>query len=642
VDRAKVGFIGYVLLLAACVGLVFYARMVARDRYVVTVRDYRAPEQEDGLLLRDDDPADKRPAFDPELVDSRVLGYYEDWEVNKSAAVIELDCPLVKPGQDNDLLRLRSSYADVVAEDVINLLPSANMLDAVAKQFDDGLYAAVDLACFRGELGLSSSVPDLLEEVFGGLDANSPARPFLAAALSLASRDVPLTDDEEGMKARWLARFEMNGAASTPISFYTWDAELERVWRTMRFLQHEFVQESTGGLAIPRDIARVLELKPELLSGYRAVNTMYGRLTNPLVALPVDALIGAREPLPQIARRRGVRHASVAVFPPSTSRENELFGRLFPGAVPPEANLMVQLIRRVRSGEVDLAPTPEDGWYQWQVYALETLLLPKKGQEGSKLLLTVSYKKRLIEAFKAMVTKRREVHARQTLMNVSDTIGFAEGEVQPRLRIEPCATFYLRTARAYGFVRDLLAATAGEECLAAMHGLKEDGLRDLDLASELDAIMQRFYGFYLVACEDIGMRPEFLPDEPVDADAAKADALAWLEQLDESEDLARDVRISVPVYSDQATTCLWAVLGVRLAKLDASYARAPKIRPADGSEDWSDPEGWQLGTAHYVIPVEEFGEFRLTGTSSLTREQFRAICDRHRTKDRILKALSGM
>ena len=76
--------------------------------------------------------------------------------------------------------------------------------------------------------------------------------------------------------------------------------------------------------------------------------------------------------------------------------------------------MMAVLIRRIRDGTVKLAPGKNDGWYQYQVYALETMLLPEKGQEDGKLLLTAEYKKRLIEAFKALVAKRRETHATAT------------------------------------------------------------------------------------------------------------------------------------------------------------------------------------------------------------------------------------
>ena len=405
------------------------------------------------------------------------------------------------------------------------------MIDGAAKQFDDGLYAAVDLACFRGELGLSPAVPQWVASVFSHLPAKSPARPFLAAALELGGEKTPAGDVNQEEKAKWLADFEQDKAASKPIGFYTWTPELQRTWRFYRFLQHEF---DADHLAIPRDVAAVLKDHADLLKQYRAINAFYGRLTNPLICLPVDALIDAKQDVAALAKQRGASHATVALFPPSTSRETELFERLFPDGLPADANLMVTLIRRIRSGEVDLKPSTKpggDGWYQYQVYALETLLLPGRGQENDKLLLTAEYKKRLVEAFKAMITTRRETHARQ--LETAKCCGekpLSRGEVSPRLRIEPCATFYLRTARAYAFLQNFLRSTVGRERLEKLHGLKQGGTREATLDAELDALARRFYGFYLLACEDIGMRPQFLPDEPVDQAAAQGEALKWLEQ----------------------------------------------------------------------------------------------------------------
>ena len=57
-------------------------------------------------------------------------------------------------------------------------------------------------------------------------------------------------------------------------------------------------------------------------------------------------------------------------------------------------------------------PSPSSGWYEYQIYALETFLLPEKGEENPKLLLTKAYKKRMLEAFQALMTKRRETHVR--------------------------------------------------------------------------------------------------------------------------------------------------------------------------------------------------------------------------------------
>jgi hypothetical protein len=393
-------------------------------------------------------------------------------------------------------------------------------------------------------------------------------------------------------------------------------------------------------------VAAALADAPDLLARYRALNAFYGRLTNPLACLSADALIGATDDLDALARRHGVRRATVAILPPSGSRETELFNRLFPLGVPAEADLMATLIRRIRAGEVDLKPGGKDGWYQYQVYALETLLLPTRGQERDKLLLTASYKKRLVEAFKALITKRRETHIRQAdAAKAPETAAPLErGAVRPQLRIEPCPTFYLRTARAYAFLQNFLLATAGKDRLAALHGLKQGGSREASLDDELEDIRVRFYGFYLITCEDIGMGPQLLAGELLDQKAARTAALEWLGGMEQNPDLACDTRVAVPIYVDRdgaGKTRLWATLGVRLARLEASYARPPKVWPKGQGGPWKEVEGYQLAQSQYVIPVEEFAEIELPGLRSLTRQELRTACDRYKTKEEIVKALTG-
>src|SRR5262249_48051110 len=131
----------------------------------------------------------------------------------------------------------------------------------------------------------------------------------------------------------------------------------------------------------------------------------YARLTNPLQDLTLAEVAAAG------GQRTGQQ--AIAVFPGSRSKETELFERLFPQGLPPGADLMKEMIRAIRSGKVDLAPKADSGWYEHQIYALETFLLLEKGAESAKLLLTKSYKKRMLEAFQALVTKRRETHARK-------------------------------------------------------------------------------------------------------------------------------------------------------------------------------------------------------------------------------------
>src|SRR5205807_5770153 len=110
---------------------------------------------------------------------------------------------------------------------------------------------------------------------------------------------------------------------------------------------------------------------------------------------------------------------------------------------------------------------------------------------------------------------------------------------------------------------------------------------------EMHAMRHLFYGLHLVSADDLGMKPASAADEPVDAERCYKQAIDWLPKALQDEDLASHTRVSVPIVSDpmRKKTRLWLTLGVRLAKLDASYARPPHLKPAQGGE-------WQPVEAH--------------------------------------------
>src|SRR5260370_34192493 len=120
------------------------------------------------------------------------------------------------------------------------------------------------------------------------------------------------------------------------------------------------------------------KVPPRWAAAGRARRCYAGRRTPLAGPSPADPL---DKPIPAPSVR-------VSLFPPSSSRETELFNKLFPRGLPPEANLMRELITAIRSGKVDLKPRKDGGWYDFQVHALETLLLPERGEETNKLLLT--------------------------------------------------------------------------------------------------------------------------------------------------------------------------------------------------------------------------------------------------------------
>ena len=96
--------------------------------------------------------------FDPDLADRRKFG---DWEVNLSQAITALDVPMVQTDREPQLLQLFTNYSSLLEHQrthfpELAILPSVNMLDGKAKQFDDGLYAALEQAILREtEPGLS-------------------------------------------------------------------------------------------------------------------------------------------------------------------------------------------------------------------------------------------------------------------------------------------------------------------------------------------------------------------------------------------------------------------------------------------------------------------------------------------------------
>src|SRR5439155_19923201 len=117
------------------------------------------------------------PKFDPALVDRRPL---RDWLVNSSAAVLRLDVPLIKSDQEPELIMLHPSYADVLGdkERARGALPSVNMVDGKAKQFDDGLYAALDQAYYRGLKDKLLSHVELVRRMAGAAGKNGPAAAY--------------------------------------------------------------------------------------------------------------------------------------------------------------------------------------------------------------------------------------------------------------------------------------------------------------------------------------------------------------------------------------------------------------------------------------------------------------------------------
>jgi len=116
-------------------------------------------------------------------------------------------------------------------------------------------------------------------------------------------------------------------------------------------------------------------------------------------------------------------------------------------------------------------------------------------------------------------------------------------------------------------------------------------------------------------------------------------ACGWLDQINDNLDLAKDTRISVPISYDiqKRKTRLWATLGVRLARLDVEYVTPPQIR-VPGETEWQEVEIGTVKSKRYVIAVDEWAELDCQGSRSFDRDEFRVLCDKHKTRDAIVAA----
>ena len=635
--RTRSALYSLAALVALSVAIVYFAasrpgeilrRADLDDTFTVDVIDYHPPPPKLEEELVDDELSEKNPNFIPELTDRRPEG---SWQINASAAVLRLDVPMLRPDGDAPLLVLRRSYADAIANAPygIKFLPSINLLDGKAKQFDDGLFAAVDLAYYKGLKPRLESHVKLIERLFERVGRASPASPYLAAGLKIAG--VEAKTDQPEQVGFWLDRFESDAKYSKPFAFYTWSDELTKVFRFLRFFQQPLPRDKSS---VIRDLGRAVGSDANLLGDYKTMNAFYARLTNPLDNL---TLVDVFEHGGELRSPK-----EIAVFPSCRSKETELFWRLFPDGLPPGADLMREMIQAIRTGKVDLAPKADSGWYEYQVHALETFLLPEKGEEHAKLMLTKAYKKRMLEAFQALITKRRETHSRTAKSAEPAARVAPPAEIKPRLRVEPSPSYYLRTARSYDFLLNFLLAAIGEAGLSSLHGLAEGGERSKSLLEELRWMREFFYGIHLLCAEDIGMAPALRPDEPVDRAACEAKAVEWLDNFGKDPDLQVDTRVSVPLYYDviQHRTRLWATLGVRLAKLDVAYAKPPMIKPKEEKAEWVEVKPHQVRSVEYVIAVDDFAEVEIPGVGPLSRKEFRDVCDSQKTKPEIVEAIS--
>lgn len=489
---------------------------------------------------------------------------------------------------------------------------SAATLLLKAKQFDDGLLAAIELAAQAG-LGRFPSKASLLVTLAGVL-ADHPAAVPVLAACQVGNVPVTVPDALVQNVRRAVDEFLRDGALSKPIGFYRWAPELEAIFRQDRFLQQPLAPDTADA------VLSALDAAPALRGAHDAVLRLAARLTNP--------------PMRPGLRATGVERAFIA---PARSHEVRLFEKMYGDKpIPPGFDLMSELVRRVRSGAVRLEPTADSGWYDHQTWSLESLLQIPRTPEGLRHVYGPRYRKHLEDLFRAFLALARETHVK---MGGGGRGGYGGPRVQPirvwpALSVEPTPTTYARRAAAYRFVRGVLDEAFGPDW-KYLHRLSAEGPRVMTLGEELTRMERIFDGAAVVSSQELGLDPIIGSTE------AAGGFTAWRAVLSSDRDVAQDARMMVPVFYDiqRRKTKVWALLGWRTVRATAEYRNPPTVLGVEpvAPPAQTPPPDVEFTAAGYQFAVPVVAEVYVTRL--LDRDEFRRHCDQYRTPGDIIRNL---
>lgn len=521
---------------------------------------------------------------------------------------------------------------------------SAALFAAKAKQVDDGLYAVVEHLlqegddAFVGKRELLKLVSKALRALPPGDEAQESgyARSFITAAASLGGGKVEEDPSVVELAERIKSDFLADELRSKPVGFYTWSDSLGQIFRQDRLLQQPFVP-----LEQPRAQERIAVLAEGLAGererkAYQAYHSFVQRITNPYPPEYRDMTLS--EPLDETRKH--------AFFPPSRSKETELMKRLFGPdpetgrmrSIPEGFSLADALIEKVRGREIDLSPKPDSGWYDYQVWALEPLIVPDRMPGVEKLSLGEGYRRELTELFKSLIALTRETHVKQLEgMRAGAALPPVTVKIYPLLSLDPLPAYYLRRALAYRFVGKLLRSTFREETLTKARRLTRDGASPRPLLEEIGEMESLFLGAARLAADEIGME---LPEEIAGPlEEQREGALRWIHNISSDPDIGTDNRMMVPLFYDlqRKKIKVWAFLGYSAKPLKVWFEKKPTVRVEGGEGRGVDLEYKELSRS-LLTPISA----EIYVDHLLDRDKFKALCDRHHTRSAIVRALEEL
>ena len=468
-----------------------------------------------------------------------------------------------------------------------DVIPSVDLIHGQCKAFNDRLVLRIErwLQSERQPLNKRQALGRLLDKL-------TDPEAYLHVATALHLGGAP-PDERLGRQAGIERRAAAFRSAAAPLGAWE-DSEAQR----RIFLQDRYLMDK--GLRGPalRQVVEAIAAEPGLDAFFRFLDRLDARRINP----PAD-------------RRAAGTYTALAAADLDTAERDGTVLHLLPYRDSPEERLMKhlrystaegfvdELAEALRSGAMSLAPTADSGWYDHQIHALETLLLPERAEEAAKLRYSDAYLDHLRESFKGGFTADRETQIKALPVVVTGMSMSSDQPmnivVRPSFSAEPTATVYLRLARSYRFLHRVL---------------REDTQLSSEILDSIARQARRLHGLYDRLGAELGL-PAPLEDE-CDWALARAAAEEWLSRWEDDPLLAPDVRAAVPVVErlDRSTTC-FGIAGVTL--VPARYEFHEDARPAVRG-----PVQAEFRPRDVVLPARVFVEFREFGAPP-TRAAFR-------------------
>lgn len=304
-----------------------------------------------------------------------------------------------------------------------------------------------------------------------------------------------------------------------------------------------------------------------------------------------------------------------------------------------------RIIQGLVENAISLEPAVDGPFQAWNLWTLEPLFLRQDIPFKRKLHWSDDYLTRLEQVLESIFFEyRTPTEAPEPEWTPPQKL-LGRIEVAPRSRIEPVPTVYMRMAVLFRRMMSRLREVCGVplDHVIVRFDVGTSG-KEATLAQAIEDEIRLLAGLHLLCTGDLGTPPS--PElekalDPAHWEAAAKKATTWIENPLADPALPADPRTLLVLSQDPETgkySCA-GMAGLELSRLNIVFRRPPTLELADEAQHVS--QGLQTPRhikRSFVTVREVWLEAQLERPCS--HAEWRALCDQHKSLERIRAALS--